>query len=80
MCQPQRNHCSGRLLPGNTAYRVGGYLGIQTARVTLEWDDGAWALVGVCCPTVHTLDNVHKFPGCLFALMASTLCRWHDKN
>ena len=57
MCQPQRNHCSSRLLPGNTAYLVGGYLGIQTARVTLEWDDGAWALVGVCCPTVHTLDN-----------------------
>ena len=35
MCPPQRNHCSGGLLPGNTAYRVGGYLGIQTARVTL---------------------------------------------
>ena len=68
MCQHQRNHCSGRLLPGNTAYHVRGYLGIQTARVTLEWDDGAWALAGVCCPTVHTLENFHKFLGCLFAL------------
>ena len=71
-CQLQRNHCSGCLFPGNIVCYVGRYLGIQTANLALEWDDGARALVDFCCPTVRTFGNFHKFP----LLAVDLQCVW----